>query len=264
MSSVSMVDGFSMPGIGTAIESTEREFMAGYMSSWQAIFVDLDSTTIDSGNTPTTLLRRGLLLGRDSTTGRYENYDPTATDGTEVAIGILLDNVNMLDASGAAENKMARMIWHGYVKADQILLLDAAARAQLNNRIWFDDFINGQSFGLNQRVVAKAADYTVVAADNNKIFTTQGAGAQVTFTLPTLARGLHFTFYNEANQNMVIAAPGSNDTLVAFNDLSADTLTFSQANELIGACVEVFANADATKWLVRVSLAAEAQTSIVA
>ena len=260
--STTLSDLYAMPGMGTALESTEREFLAGNIASWQRIAVVLDSTAVDSGNTPTTLLRRGLLLGKLSASNQYVDYDPTATDGSEIAVGILLDNVNMLNAAGSAVDKVAEMVWFGYVKAAQLLNLDALARRQLAGRIWFDDGLVPPNAN-PLLVVAKTADYTVVAADNNKIFTTRGAAGAVNFTLPALARGLRFTFFNEAGQNMTVTA-GTADTMVVFNDLAADSIAFSTAAELIGGAITVVANDNASKWLTFVNLGAETQTPTIA
>lgn len=247
--STTLVDGFSMPGIGDAIESTEREFMAGYQTSWQAISVVLDSTTVDSGNTPTTLLRRGLLLGRDSTTGQYEDYDPTATDGTQIARGFLLDNVNMLDSStGSAADKMARMVWSGYAKADQLINLNYQARRQLRF-IAFDDGPFDDEGADLKIVYARTTDLTVTSAYNNYTFSNSGASGAVNFTLPTLARGLRFRFIVEADQTVTVTSAAGDDMVVP-NDASADSVAFSTAGDKIGGSVEVFANAAATKWIV--------------
>lgn len=115
--------------------------------------------------------------------------------------------------------------------------------------------------GWNQ-VVAKTADYTVVAADNGTVFTTRGAVGAVNFTLPTIAAGLRYRFMNEAGQNMTITSVVA-DTLVVFNDLAADSIAFSTVAELIGGSFEIMANDDATKWLVFVNLGSETQTPTV-
>ena len=245
---MSLIDPFAMPGMGTPAETTEREFLCGVIGSWQHIGVVLVSTAVDAGMTPTTLLRRGLLLGKVTASGKYKQYDPTATDGSQVAAGILLDDTNMLDGTGTAADKAARMVWFGYVKAAQVYNLNALARRQLANRIFFDDgLVNPDA--VVQQVIAKTADYTVVAAtDNNAIFTNQGASGAVIFTLPAIARGLKFTFYSEAAQNITITA-GTADTIVTHNDLAADSIALSTSNRQIGGSVTVVANADGTKWL---------------
>lgn len=112
------------------------------------------------------------------------------------------------------------------------------------------------------KVVAKTADYTVTASDMGKIFTTRGATGAVTFTLPaasTQLQGAVVEFYNVADQNMTVA--GADEELVAFNDLTADSIAYSTSSEKIGGGFR--AVCDGTSWIV-VPLATETQTVTVA
>lgn len=102
------------------------------------------------------------------------------------------------------------------------------------------------------RIEAKTAAYQIVDADNGKIFTTRGASGSVTFTLPvvtTIATGWSCEFFQAADQNMVIASQGSSDNITTFNDLTADSITFSTAGELIGNSVQLIW--DGTGWLAK-------------
>lgn len=253
-----------MPGMGTPIETAEYEPHAG--PSWAEITkgIVIVSTAVDATNTPTTTLRNGLLMGRITSTGKYIQYDPTATDGSNVCRGYLKHPVDMLDGSNAAADKQGMLvIWAADVKAGSLIGIDNLARRQLSHRFIFDDdfWVNSDTY--LPRVVAKTADYTVLAADNNTVFTNKGAAGAVNFTLPTLARGLRYTFFVEADQNVTITSVVA-DTMVVFNDAAADSIAFSTSSEKIGGCIEVFANSDASKWLTKVSLGAETQTPTIA
>ena len=74
-----------VPGLTTSRETYEQEFRWG--SQFQGVFTNalIDGASVDSGNTPTFELRPGLLLGQNISTGKYKQYSPTGTDGTEVA-----------------------------------------------------------------------------------------------------------------------------------------------------------------------------------
>lgn len=98
------------------------------------------------------------------------------------------------------------------------------------------------------KIQVKTANYTIVAADNGSIFTTRGATGAVNFTLPTLAAGYAFLFINEADQNLTVTM--ADETAVALNDLTADSVVFSTMSEKIGSSVAVYSNDDASKWLV--------------
>ncbi len=95
--------------------------------------------------------------------------------------------------------------------------------------------------------VAKTTNYTVVAGDTANLFTTTGAGGAVTFTLPTLAAGLVYWFWNTVNQNMAITAPAAN-TLVADGNATGTTATYSTASHKIGSFGMAWANQAATLW----------------
>src|SRR5262245_10816122 len=103
-----------------------------------------------------------------------------------------------------------------------------------------------------RRIVNKASSYTVSPTKGDysgTIFTTRGAGAAVTFTLPTPTANLKDTSYdfvNVAGQNMIVSA-GSGKA-VTFNNLAATSLAASTAGQLIGALIT--ATCDGTSWIL--------------
>ena len=97
-------------------------------------------------------------------------------------------------------------------------------------------------------VTAKTSDYTVTAAESGTIFTTEGAGGAVNFTLPSQGAGLHYWFTNAEDQNMTITADTA-DTMVTFNDVAADSVAFSTSSEKVGGAAFVFS--DGSKWMVQ-------------
>lgn len=122
------------------------------------------------------------------------------------------------------------------------------------------DGLDYASHGL--RVQAKTADYTVVAADNGKMFTTRGAAGTVIFTLPAVTSaftGHRNWFVNLAAQTMTIS--GTAGELVTFNDLAANTVSLQTGSELIGGGFMVVC--DGTSWLV-LPMTEETQTVTVA
>lgn len=110
-------------------------------------------------------------------------------------------------------------------------------------------------------VAATPAGGSLAAADLNKVHTTRGATGTVTFTLPAAASnaGAWVEFYNVADQDMTVA--GQDEELVCFNDLTADSITFSTSGEKIGGGFR--AVCDGTSWIV-VPLATETQTVTIA
>ena len=85
-----------------------------------------DLATVAAGQN----LQLGAIVGRDSTTGKLKALDPAATDGTEVAVGILHA---ALPASADVRNGVA-FVRLAEVAAARLTGLDAAAIADLKTR----------------------------------------------------------------------------------------------------------------------------------
>ncbi|MHC4705103.1 MAG: hypothetical protein ACYTFQ_31525 [Planctomycetota bacterium] len=110
-------------------------------------------------------------------------------------------------------------------------------------------------------ILTKTASYTMTRADFGKVVVTRGATGAVTFTLPAAAstnKGWWALFFNAADQNMIVAGP--DEGLTVFNDLTADSISFTTSSEKIGGTI--LAVSDGTKWDC-VPLATETQTITV-
>lgn len=110
-------------------------------------------------------------------------------------------------------------------------------------------------------VTAKTTAYTITTADFGKIFTTRGNAGSLTFTLPAASgnSGAVVEMYNVAGQTMIVAA--ADEEMVTFNDLTADSIEYSTASELIGGGFRCIC--DGTSWIVVALISAEAQTITV-
>jgi hypothetical protein len=265
-----MFSNYQTPGVQPTRETYEasvlwQTFIAG-QAKWATNPV-ISSTAVDATNTPTTVLRPGLVMAKLDSSGEWVPYDPDATDGSQQARGILVIEVDMMNyLSGSAEDKYVNaIVTGGRAIAANLLLLDYQARSQLiGSGFVFDDVENAAAYMPFRRVQAKAADYTVTVADNETMFTTAGAGGAINFTLPAIEAGLRYQFLNVVDQNMTVTSPTA-DNIVGMNELSADTAAFSTAGEKIGGLMEVTAiYVGATlKWIVR-NLSAGANTITVA
>lgn len=246
-----MTDSYGIvPGLTTSRETYESEFRWG--SQYQGVFANalIDGSAVDSGNSPTYELRPGLLLGQVISTGKYKNYSPTATDGSEVASAILIEALRMQDFNGNNVDRFYAVLVGGPVQASKIINLDLMARQQMDKFIFDDIFhMQGNHWFPWKRFQSKTSNYTVVANDNFTLFDNVGATGAVTFTLPALAAGYLFGFRGQADQTITIAS-NEGDNMVAFNDASADSVAFSTSGEKIGGMVWVYTNPGATKWIV--------------
>ena len=128
------------PSAGVSPETSDTP--SSFLKSDHTIEVPItiSSAARDSGNTPTTTLRPGLVLGRLNSSGKFKEYNNSRGDGTETAVCILRHQVKVVDSDGNACDAQAVGVIHGYVDASKLIGLDANARTDLDN-ILFDDEI---------------------------------------------------------------------------------------------------------------------------
>lgn len=241
--------GWGTPGQGTLDITTEKSLLWGSLTDNSIALVQnavVAGGTLDATNTPTNVLRAGLVLGQIAASGKYALYAAGNTDGTQIARAILWVEILSQDFTATNSDRVCPVLVGGPVKAGQLIGLDLLARRQLAPRFVFDDelLFSGLASPL---FVTKTANYSVLAADHGTTFFANGSGS-TTFTLPAIADGLAFKFVNLVGQNMVVTSnEGTN--IVVKNNASASTLTYSTASNLIGAVVDVYSNPGATKWI---------------
>ena len=99
----------------------------------------------------------------------------------------------------------------------------------------------------------KTASFTATAADSGKIFLIVGATAAVTVTLPAIDTGpFKFEIVHLSDVDLTVASAAA-DTLITFNDLTADSVAFSTSSEKIGGVVEVYCNGTVIAALARIA-----------
>ena len=257
--------GWGIPGVGSDRLVTESEIYWGADQARNAALwlgETISSTTLDAGNSPTHVLRPGLLLGKLTADGKLTEWDADATDGSQDLYGILDTEMRIQDFDGTVQDRLFRvLVGRAPIKPRKLLIQGSAfvthadeylARRHLARAgfVMDDDPFNYLS-GLNQRIkrVTGAAD-TLTAAENGCVIFYSNA-ASTTVTLPTLQAGIEFDLIREGDEEFVIASAAGDD-IIAGNDLSADSLTFTTATEHIGVRVKVRGIYMGTtlKWLI--------------
>jgi hypothetical protein len=233
------------PGITASRETYEAEFRWG--SEFQGVFTNalISGSAVDTGNSPTFELRPGLLMAQQIATGLWFAYTPGATDGTEVAAGILIEGLRMLDFSNNPVNRFYALLVGGPVQAAKILNLDFNARQQMDKFI-FDDIFYMQGFHWYpwKRQQNKTANYTCLNTDNFTLFDNTGAGGEVDITLPPIANGYLFGL---RCANTQVFKFKSNEG----GNLIGSTLTNSNASvTAVGGMIVVYTNPAVTQWIV--------------
>ena len=239
----------NLPGQKTEIESIEVQVWWAAVDApgiWlQSSDMIIDKDTVDSGNVPTTDLRGGNMLAKLTATGKYTIYDPDANDGSQTPITVLEDSQNMLDNGVATDTFGPITVRAGGLLNDEIIGLDAHARAILkqNGVLWDDEAVNPAANGI--RPLVNIADgtvaKTVVATENGTRFVANDDAAATTFTLPTIANGLSYDFLQTEDFNLIVTSAAGNDIMV-IGDAAASTLTCSTATELIGSLLRLTAS----------------------
>jgi hypothetical protein len=251
-----LLGGWGVPGVGSALETTEQEILWGGQANnialWRSAIIE--GATRDAGASPTTILRPGLLLGKLDADNKLTDYDPDAVDGSEKAYAILGNELRAQDFNATDADRVFRVLVAGPVKASRIQGLDDQARKQLGSRFIFDDdLIGGHNFlgapWVNEEVTATA---TLTAADNGKRLVINGAAA-VVITMPALATnpGFKVEMLVVADEDFTVTS-AELDNIVVGNDLSADSVAWTTTGEQIGVRVQMEAIFIGTtpKWLL--------------
>ena len=126
-------------GLGATQSAEPGEIRFTDCGRESTIAIVIDAAASDDGNSPTTTLRKGLVLGKVTETGKYKQYDPEASDGTETARVILDDEVNLLDESGEPVDTEALGAFRGDFVADELIGLDEDAKAALRHCAFDED-----------------------------------------------------------------------------------------------------------------------------
>ena len=151
---------YANPGVGSTTSASAREVIWGANDN-RAVIVRrsriISSTAADAGNTPTTNLRSGLLMGNVTSSSEAEQWDPLATNGTKDITDVLETpfELRTTDLEGTARDSFYKTLVRAPLMASQLLIKGSAfvghayeylARQQLHRAgfILNDDPMNGQ------------------------------------------------------------------------------------------------------------------------
>lgn len=248
---MSAFGGFATPGFGAAAYTSEREILWGRDDQHLPLLFRnsiISGAARDAGNTPTTLLRRGLILGKVDASGELEEWDADASDGTQNIAAVLNCELRATDFDANNTDRAFATLLCGPIIAAQMLIEGVAlvghTHEYLARRIMhkmgfrFDDDPQGFKAGLIDRFDLVTGTTDALTADENGKTLFYNNAASVTVTLPALKPGLEYTLMRAADEEFVVAS-AEGDNIVVGNDLSADSITFTTASEQIGAGVRV-------------------------
>jgi len=261
---MSAFGGFATPGLGAAAYTTEREILWGGSDLQIGILRRnsiISGAARDAGNTSTTLLRRGLLLGKVDSTGELEEWDADASDGTQNIVSVLDISLKAQDFDANNTDRAFATLVRAPLIAAQLLIQGSAlvghtdeflARRQLVAMgCVLDDDMQGFLAGRGDRVESNADASDTLTASQNGMTLFYSNAAAVAVTLPAIKPGLQYDLIRTADEEFVVAS-SEGDNIIMGNDLSADSVTFTTAGEQIGAHVRVKSVYVGTslKWLI--------------
>lgn len=245
--------GWGVGGVGAERATDEREILWGGSIGQMGLLAksaQFSGASRDAGNTPTTILRPGLLMGRVTSGLEYEEWDADAADGTQDFAGVLdMNELRMQDFDATNQDRHYRLlVGRAPVRARQLLIEGAAflghaheylARRQMCAAGFvFDDDPQGYKAGAFRAPSYEAATTDTLTADQNGMTLYYSNAASVTVTLPAIKPGLEYTLIRAADEEFIVVSPTADNVIVG-NDLSADGVTFTTAGEQIGATVFV-------------------------
>lgn len=160
-----------IPGYGSAVYSTEGDNNGIiYGPPGLCLYVThavIDGAARDAGNTGnTSVLRHGLIMGQITATTKWAQYNPSASDGTEIPRGILTElGLNTQLAGADTDRFLATIMVKGNVNPEALCLassatygIDKATAAHIDvreafmlNFMFSDDFMNFTAIPLASR-----------------------------------------------------------------------------------------------------------------
>lgn len=275
MAVIGLQSQYGLPGIEAAVETVERQFWFGRWEQQQIIPVALNGAARDSQSSPTDLLRPGLLLGQNASTKLWMEWTPTATNGTQYILGVLLYAQKMQSDGSNLTRWAGYALVKGNLKAGNLLIpgnssygingdnYEIIVRSQLRRNFLLDDDLLGHTLGGFKAIRAITADATLTEAESGCLIHTVGASGAVVLTLPAPIAGLHYRVFVGADQNVTVASAAANQ-LILYNTLVGESVALSTSSEKIGGAFDIvcLSSGASGKWAVMPMLW-EAQTPTI-
>ena len=220
-----------------------------------------DAGNVDGSNDYSHILRTGLILGQVTATRRWKEWNPTATDGSNVVRGVLNKGIDMHNQNGVREEKVAQQILSsGYVIPERLIVPGAQDRgldqtvSGISYEILLATQLEAAGFVLGPQtdytfgpfVRTNTANRTLSINEHDNIQVNNGAGGSIALTLPAPTLGCRFPFLATESNDMVITAGTSGDIQVAGSTYATATI------DTIGekAILEGHLIGSSVKWLL--------------
>jgi hypothetical protein len=244
-------DSFMPPGV-TILDSSLAWGGTFGRPEWQWNYGNkrISGAARDAGNTPTTTLRAGLLMGCVTSGNLWKEWNPSGTDGSQWLRGILLSAVDT-QRGGSNQNRfIGNIAQFGAFKGSKILIpgeadyglvgkdLEFMVRNAFTGQFRLDDF-NQEGFRQITIATSTTLDYTY----HNAVIDNIGAAGAVTLTLPTPRRGFRLRIIQQGGQNIVLNSSASNE-FIPQSGTPATSITIASTvygmSELVGLSTSLY------------------------
>ena len=211
---------YGTPGNSEVFLTVESQFLYGRVID---VFYDdyhISGTSRDTGNTPSTFLRPGLLMGRRTSDKKHYPWNPGATDGTELIAGINVMGMEM-QVDGVDQDKFYALVTWGHLKTSGLLIPGEAefGLEGKDNGALAAEQLRSLGYRLDVPVTSGftsqsnyTADTTLTAADSGKVISNLGSAGAVNVTLPAASPGLKFAVRGLVAQPLNVLDPNSTFT----------------------------------------------------
>lgn len=240
------------PGIDSVLETVQNQFWWGRNEQQTYLPATILSSALDAGNTVTTVLRGGLLLGRVTATGKFKEWNPTGTDGSEVLVGILPAPLSMLDA-GTGADRYTYVLVGGNLLSDRLIVPGQGTEGIVGDAQEFNivNQLVDRGFKLDRHIhmgsprnfrprymtaaEVTADAITVLTSDHGRTFDLSAADATTTVTLPLPQKGLTFHVVSSGGQTTTIALTATSYLCIAgSNTATSLSLTIGESATFVG------------------------------
>lgn len=218
---------YLLPGITDVLQTTEAILWWGRFEQVKLMQGVIAGSVRDTGNTPTDVLRPGLLLGKKTSDNKLYAWDSTATDGTQNIYGILLFAQKMTANGSDFDRYVGWVMVGGPVKPAGILVpgqasaglvgqnLEYVVRGQLQSRFVFDDVLHSVQSGIVTKTrIITGTTVTLTAAETGTLITNLGATGGLTITLPAPLEGVRYKVIVAAAQAITIASASASQLVI--------------------------------------------------
>lgn len=112
----------------------EYSFLASQHVQVKRAGVTIDATTVGPDAAGDEILVAGTVLGKITASGKYRAYLNGSSDGSETAVGFLMETINLRDG-----DVVASMLTHGSVIVARTSGLDSNARTDFGGRYFYEE-----------------------------------------------------------------------------------------------------------------------------